>query len=484
MTDSAGAVTDVVLVTGPRSAGVTSMVEALRRRIPGRFFAEAQGLGPGDSPAAAVFVVSAVAPATGSDCALAELATTRADVVVAVVSKVDDHRDWRGVLAVNRERLAEYAVRFQHVRWVGAAAAPRMGPPLMDDLVELLESQLGDPEVVRKNSLRASEFRLRAEIARLDEEASGADRKARVDALRKSRDELLRRRLMIAPETTIAVRSEIRQARVALTYSARNRCADARTELLETVAGTSRRHFGRVARGDFAQGVRRRCRDLVAEVDDEITTRTRKVAARLRLSETRGLSETLGLPELRPPTPAMASRAIADPPVRSRRLETQLTTVFGAGFGLGVAVLVNKLFAGLAPQATVAALVAGGLAGLAVTGWVVRVRGLLHDRAVLERWVNDVTSAVRAAAEERVAIRLLAAETALSSSHAAGAAAQRRAVGQRIAAIDAELREHVDKTARAESVRDREMPPLLRALQALREPAAQGNPTAPVVTGR
>ncbi|MCH9767781.1 MAG: hypothetical protein K0U70_08280, partial [Actinomycetia bacterium] len=231
-------------MTGPRSAGVTSMVEALRRRTPGRFFAEAQGLAPGDSPAAAVFVVSAVAPVTESDCALAELATTQTDVVVAVVSKVDDHRDWRGVLAVNRERLAEYAARFQHVRWVGAAAAPRVGAPLLDDLVQLLESQLDDPQVVRRNSLRASEFRLRAEMARLDDEAAGADRKARVEELRESREELLRRRSMIAPEATIALRSEIQQARVALTYSARNHCANARTALLETVAGTSRRHFG------------------------------------------------------------------------------------------------------------------------------------------------------------------------------------------------------------------------------------------------
>jgi len=454
---------DVVLVIGPSSAGVTSMVSELRNRMPARRFVEASeddGAAIGMAAAAVVFVVSAVAPVTESDCALADRATVQTDAVVAVVSKVDDHRNWRVVLSANRGRLAECAARFQHVPWVGAAAAPRLGEPLIDGLLELLERQLTDPESARRNDLRASEFRLRAQISRLDAQAAGADRRARVDTLRESREQLLRQRVLLGPEATIALRSRIQQARVALTYSARNRCAAARAELLETVAGTNRRSFGRLEQCRLKQNVRQRCRDIAAEVDAEITLRTREVAADLDLAD-------LAEPPRSPPAATAAVATSADPSGTASRLETQLMTVFGAGFGLGVALLVSRLVTGLAPQAPAVGLVAGGVVGLAITVWVFRSRGLLQDRAVLDRWVNELTSAVRAAAEERVATRVLDAEAALSSAYLNSVDTQRRAVDRRIAALDAELREHARELARAEAAGERDKPPLLRALQAV-----------------
>ncbi len=59
--------------------------------------------------------------------------------------------------------------------------------------------------------------------------------------------------------------------------------------------------------------------------------------------------------------------------------------------------MVARLLAGPAAGFTAAGAAAGGAAGLAVTVWVVRARGLLHDRAVLDRWVQDATAALRAA---------------------------------------------------------------------------------------
>ncbi len=126
----------------------------------------------GADPVAVVFVMSAVAPVTESDCALADLVTAKTDAVIAVVSKVDDHRDWRGVLAENRERLAERVPRFGSVPWIGAAAAPRLGEPLVDDLVERLERELADPSLDQRNKLRAREFRVQSAISRLETEAT------------------------------------------------------------------------------------------------------------------------------------------------------------------------------------------------------------------------------------------------------------------------------------------------------------------------
>ena len=154
--------------------------------------------------------------------------------------------------------------------------------------------------------------------------------------------------------------------------------------------------------------------------------------------------------------------------MKSRRLETQLMMVLGAGFGFGVALAVTRLFAGLAPGLTIAGLVAGGLVGLLLTVWVVGIRGLLHDRAVLDRWVTDVTAGLRSTVEERVATRVLAAETALTSDLAARDEVESATAADRVAEIDAELREHAVATAKAAAVRDRRLPPLQQALDAVR----------------
>lgn len=454
-----------MLVTGPRLAGVTGVLERLRRRMPRRSFVEAGELDAGVAPAAVVFVVSAVAPITESDCAVAVLAAVQTDAVVAVVSKIDDHRRWREVLAANRDRLAGSAERFRDVAWVGVAAAPLLGDPIIDELVATLERMPADPECLRRNSLRAWESRVLADIARLEGEAAAECRRARVDLLRDRRAQLESHRWRSRSEGAVALRGRMQQARVALTYSARNRCAAARAELLEEVAATTRRGLG-----DVEQRVRRRCRDIVAEIDDEITAHASEMAAEL------------GLPQ--PQVPPVPMADLPDPPERSRRLETQLMTVLGVGFGLGVALVVARLLSGLAAEPTVAGLAAGAIAGMAVTVWVVGVRGLLHDRAVLDRWVGEATAAVRSMVEERVVTRMVAAEAALMSAHAAGVDARGPTVGQRIAEIDAEVREHERALGRAEAERDRAMPSLQRALEDVRAALRRADSTESVVTDR
>ena len=151
---------DVVLVAGPWMAGVSGVVAALRERLPQHKFVESTDLGPGDAPLAVVFVVSAAAQLTGSDCAQLDAAAEGTDVVVGVVSKIDVHRNWRDVVAANRETLAAHAPRYGHVPWVGAAASPDLGEPSVDDLVETVAAQLADPDIGQRNRLRAWESRL------------------------------------------------------------------------------------------------------------------------------------------------------------------------------------------------------------------------------------------------------------------------------------------------------------------------------------
>jgi hypothetical protein len=441
---------DVVLVTGPWLAGTTSLIDALRERMPEHTFVESDELGPTHAPAAVVFVVSAIAPLTESDCALVDLAANYTDLIIGVVAKIDAHRNWRDVLATDRAQLAARAPRYQHVQWVGAAAAPDLGEPRLDELVGVLRQRLTDPDVQRRNRLRAWEVRLQTVIDRYQSDAAGSDRQARVTALRKNRDDILRGRRLSKSERTIALRSQIQQARVQLTYFARNRCTSVRAELQEDASNMGRRRLGQ-----FEGYVHTRAEEVIEEVDEGITTHLGDVATEL------------GLPAPVPPLP-LAAPEVSQPPLKSRRLETQLTTILGAGFGFGVALAVTRLFAGLAPGLTIAGLVAGGLVGLLLTVWVVGIRGLLQDRAVLDRWVTDVTATVRSAVEERVATRVLAAETELTSDLAARDEVESAIAADRVAEIDADLREHAVATAKAAVVRDRRLPPLQQALDAVR----------------
>jgi hypothetical protein len=75
---------------------------------------------------------------------------------------------------------------------------------------------------------------------------------------------------------------------------------------------------------------------------------------------------------------------------------------------------------------------------------------------------------LKSAVEERVAVRVLAAETELTSELAAREEVESSTAADRVAEIDAELRQHAIETARAAAVRDRRLPPLQRAIETVR----------------
>ena len=443
---------DVILVTGPWLAGSTGLIAALRDRLPEHEFVEAEDIKSADAPAAIVFVVSAVAPITESDCALVDLAARHTDLVIGAVSKIDVHRNWRDVLAEDSSRLAARSPRYRDVVWVGVAAAPDLGEPNVDELVEQLGSCLGDDDVKRRNRLRTWESRLQTVISRHDRDGAGADRQARVTALRERRETVLRERRMSKSERTIALRSQIQQARVQLAYFARNRCTSVRSELQEDASTMTRRRMP-----EFERYVGTRVGEVVDEVEAGITHHLTDVATELELTAPQP-----------PPPPQPPAVPQPPPPLKSRRLETRLMMVLGAGFGLGVALAVSRLFAGLAPGLTIAGLVAGGVIGLLLMVWVVGMRGLLSDRAVLDRWINEVTGALQSTVEERVATRALAAEAALTAEAARRDEADAEAAASQVSEIDAEMREHATATARAAALRDRRLPPLQKALDTVR----------------
>jgi hypothetical protein len=458
---------DVVLVTGPWLAGVTAVVAALRERLPQHKFVESTELGPGDAPVAVVFVVSAAAQLTASDCTLLDAAAEHTDAVIGVVSKIDVHLNWPEVLAANRDILAAHAPRYGQVPWVGAAALPDLGERSVDDLVKAVAARLADPAIPRRNRLRAWESRLETVARRMDRDADGAGRRARVDALRDERSTALRQRRQAKTERTITLRGQIQQARVQLSYFARNRCSSVRTELQEDAAGLSRRKMA-----GFEAYTRGRVDEVVAEVSKGTTAQLADVAQVL------GVPVALPAPEN---TEKLPTVDVPPPPLKSRRQETWLMMLLGAGFGLGVALTLSRLVGGLAARLSPALAIAGAAAcvaiGLVVTFVVIHIRGLLRDRALLDRWAGDVTSSLQSVVEELVATRVLAAESMLSTALIARDEAENAQVADQVSGIDSELREHAIAAARAAAVRDREMPTVKAALDAVR--AELGEPGIP-----
>ena len=149
----------------------------------------------------------------------------------------------------------------------------------------------------------------------------------------------------------------------------------------------------------------------------------------------------------------------------------------GAGFGLGVALTLSRLLADLTPGLTVAGAVACAAIGLALTVWVVGTRGLLRDRALLDRWAGEATAQLRSALEQLVATRVLGVESSLTAALGEQDEVESARVTEQVGVIDTELREHAVVGARAAALRGREMPTLQAALEAVR--AELGEPAAP-----
>jgi len=86
---------------------------------------------------------------------------------------------------------------------------------------------------------------------------------------------------------------------------------------------------------------------------------------------------------------------VSQPPLKSRRTGDAAGDDPGAGLRVRGRARSDPSVRGARAGLTIAGLIAGGLVGLLLTVWVVGIRALLRDRAVLDRWVADVTAALR-----------------------------------------------------------------------------------------
>ena len=384
-----------VLVVGPALAGVTAVAGALGIRLTGHRVTE--DLDRGQRPSAVVFVVSAAAPMTGSAAALLEVAAAGTDLVVGALTKIDIHQDWPDVLAANRAALA--GSRFGGAPWIGVAAAPEIGPPRIDGLVDALRTGLAQSDLTARNRLRRRESELVGLIA---------------DAERAT---LVRRRS--AAERAAARRGVLVRVRLELLGQSRAMCAGLRTELRARLA-----HETRLS--DFTGYVGRRVAEVTADLDRALT---------------RQLADVCGdvAPEHRlPPVETGA------PPPALGPEENRLTALLGAGFGLGAALALGRVSADLLNWSAQAATAGAAPAGMLLGFWVVRTRRLLAERATLDRWIVEVTAALRAATQDQVVAAVAAVDaggspTRPASSPSPPAAARLSVLVSELDAVRAEL---------------------------------------------
>ena len=437
---------DALVVAGPRGSGVTAVTRALAGRLPRWTVIEAADLAPGVSPLVVVFVVSAAAALTESDCEPLHAVATHTDVVVGVVSKIDAHRQWRQMLAADRDILTDQARRYRRVPWVGAAAAPTHGGPQLDELIAELTRQLCRADLRRRNRLRSWYQQLRTELDGIVEEA-------RVDPmrqLRRQRAHLVADQRLAKSQQVITLRAGIAQARLHGAQVIRSRCAALRNELAEDIADMTR-----CREVDFPVTVYARLNAVAAHIEHDIAEQLADLARQLDLAGyLPGTQARSPLPALDPDKPVWASR----------RLETQLMTVLGAGFGLGVALTLSRFLTRLTPGPAAVAAVGGAVVALAAAGWVVRVRALLRDRAVLDHWVAEVTAGARSAVQEHAGMALLAAESALTAALAERHETEVADVTAQLADLDRRLRVCAAVRARAVVCGDRRLVQLRRAL--------------------
>lgn len=418
------ALTATVAVVGPALSGVTAVLTALNAELPDISFVGSEA--GANKLSAVVFVVSASAHLVGSDCEILDRAARGVDSVVAVVSKIDTHRNWREVLAANQSALAAHSGRYDAVRWLGVAAAPALCVPVVQPLVDVLREVLADPTLSKRNQLRRAEAELVVRIAQLSDDVDRPSREAEI--LRRRRAEIVRARRQASVDQASTARRRVHELRMHLGAYVRRRCIAVRAELSQKASTVTRRQV-RSFPDDVARDVRRTIDEIGAEVR-------------------RQLGSDACVPG--------ESVEVAPPPL-PRRLEGRLAALLGAGFGLGVAVSVGRFLVQLIPGWHAAALATGVCLGIGLTTWVIGTRNLLQQRLMFERWIGEVVAALRAQVEDQLAAGVLAAEYAMTDAAARLHTAETQRFDDVVVAMDRDIRLLMTRSARASAYRERQV---------------------------
>ncbi|HEX4704616.1 MAG TPA: dynamin family protein, partial [Pseudonocardiaceae bacterium] len=398
---------------------------------------------------ALVFTVDASSPFTTGELGFLRAAGEHVETVVFALTKTDVFGGWRQVLADNQALLAAHAPRFASARWypcsprmfeLAAGAPNQQAATVLRQRSGIAELQAALQELVvgrsvmltEANGLRALDTALGALVADLQARcrtlSAGA---AEAEALHARRDELTAARRSSTRGWQVRLRGEIQRARVESGHDVNRQMRDVGSWFRQAIDTADRTTLsGLPAQVDAALQL------VSGRLSAELTNRLDRVAG----TSLADLFTDDELAVLRADIVNVTPRMTPRPP--DRRLPTaedKLLVFMGISGGFGAARIAALPLAGLGVAVlNPFVLPVTIVIGLGAGWWMARTRRHTADKQHMKQWLTEAIADARSTMDQLVAEQLIEVEQQLSL-------ALDDALGRRIDAIEAELRE-VDRT--------------------------------------
>ncbi|WP_106184920.1 dynamin family protein [Umezawaea tangerina] len=425
------------------------------------------------SATALLFVVDSSAPFTKGELAFLHSVGERVETVVFALTKTDQYRGWRQLLDANKALLSEHAPRFADAVFhpVSSRMFEMAGKAPNPDAAAMLRERSGIADlqaalqelVVGRASMLAEANALRAlatVLAELDVRLAGEQRalstgEEEAEVLRARREELNSQRRSSTKGWQLKLRGEVQRARVECAHEVSRQMRDLQTWFRQAI--------------DVAD------REALAKLPEQVDAALQVVSGRLSALLANRLAQVTdtSLAELFSPDELAVIRsqfargphqpvALRPPDKRPPTAEDKLLVFMGVSGGLGAGRLAVLPLAGLGVAAlNPIVLPVTVVLGLGAGWWMARTRKHTADKQHLKQWLSDAIADARSTVDQVVAEQLIVAEQHLSL-------ALDDALGKRVEAIEAELRD-VDKAVRMEAgERGRELQTVTRRQSELR----------------
>ena len=403
---------------------------------------------------ALLFVVDASSPFTSGELAFLAEVGERVETVLFALTKVDAFRGWREILDADRALLAQHAPRFADATFHACSArmfelagtsANVQAAAMLRERSGIVELQVWLQELLIGRSVMLTEANgLRTVATALTEQETVLTAKVRAlesgvaeaATLTRRRDELVTSRRSATRGWQVRLRAEMQRARMETGHEVSREMRDLASWFRQAIETADRTSLA----------------DAPRQVDAALQSASGRVSALLaqrlgRVADT-VLTELFSAEEI---AVLRAQFVRAGPPVvlraperRGPSADDKLLVFMGITGGFGAA-RVAALPLGLLGVAALNPLVlpATIVIGLGAGWWLARTRKYAAEKQQMKQWLTEAIADARATLDQLVSEQLIEAEAALSL-------ALDEALGRRIDAIEAELRE-LDRTRKLQA---------------------------------
>ncbi|GGM76346.1 dynamin [Longimycelium tulufanense] len=419
---------------------------------------EAHGELAAEAAAAAtalLFVVDASAPFTQGELRFLRDVGERVETVVFALTKTDQYRGWREVLEADRRLLAEHAPRFAEAVFhpVSARMVEMASKAPNPEAAALLRERSGVAELqtalqqlligrsrmlAEANTLRALATALDEAVVRLESEKRVLSTgEAEAESLRARRDELNSQRRSSTRGWQVKLRGAVQRCRVETSHEVARQMLDVTSWFRRAIDAADREQLQQLpyhvdaalqmASARVSGALATRLGAVADAALAELFSAEELAVIRAQLARGTGPPVVLRPPDRRPPTS-----------------EDKLLVFMGLSGGLGIGRVAAMPLAGLGVAALNPFVLPVTIAlGLGAGWWMARTRQHAADKQHMKQWLTEAIADARSTLDQLVAEQLIEAEQQLSL-------ALDEALGKRIDAIEAELRE-VDKALRMDA---------------------------------